>query len=255
MSPLAVGPFLALVGIVAAFFVLRGKAKTRKSMYRTLRERREVDLRKARERATAAKGAAERTAIEREAAAAAAAASPVGPASAATIRTPAEDAAPAFTPQEPTYAPPAPAPPEPPPAEPAPPAPAFTPQAPTYEPPPPPPPFEQAPAEVLPEPPPTAGDLTKPAWEIVQPEKQEAEDVHAEAAAASSKASWELDPREQQRVDAAYKGRGRHADDEEEDDSGEETIGQVLLSYAGLVLALAVILLGILFMIGGKATH
>jgi hypothetical protein len=73
MTPLAVGPFLALVGIVAAFFVLRGKAKTRKSMYRTLRERREVDLRKARERATAAKGSVERIAIEREAAAQAAA--------------------------------------------------------------------------------------------------------------------------------------------------------------------------------------
>ena len=79
MTPLAVGPILALVGIVAAFFVLRGKAKTRKSMYRTLRERREVDLRKARERATAAKGAAERTAIEREAAAQAAAAAAAAP--------------------------------------------------------------------------------------------------------------------------------------------------------------------------------
>ena len=47
MTPLAIGPVLALLGIVAAFFVLRRKAKTRKSMYRTLRERREVDLRKA----------------------------------------------------------------------------------------------------------------------------------------------------------------------------------------------------------------
>ena len=233
MTPLAVGPILALVGIVAAFFVLRGKAKTRKSMYRTLRERREVDLRKARERATAAKGAAERTAIEREAAAQAAAA-------AATIQTPAE-ATPAYTP-----------PPPPPPS----PTPAYTPQEPTYSPPEPSPaPVEQAPAEVLPEPPP--GDQTKPSWEIVQPEKPEAEGIPAAAGAgmAPSKASWELDPREQQRMDELYKKHGRIGGDEEEDDTGEESLGQVLLSYAGLVLALLVILLGILFMIGGKATH
>jgi hypothetical protein len=251
MSPLAVGPFLALVGIVAAFFVLRGKAKTRKSMYRTLRERRELDLRKARERATAAKGATERTAIEREtaaqAAAAAAAAPPVGPASAATIQTPAQDAAPPDSPAA---------------SAPTPPAPAYTPQEPTYtppEPPPPPPPapVEQAPSEVLPEPPPAAGEQTKPAWEIVQPEKPQAEAVPAAAAAAttSTKASWELDPREQQRIDELYKKHGRIGAVDEEDDSGEESLGQVLLSYAGLVLALLVILLGILFMIGGKATH
>ncbi len=217
-------------------------------MYRTLRERRELDLRKARERATAAKGSTERSAIEREAAAQSAAAAavvpPAGPASAATIRTPAQDATPIYTP----------------------PAPPYTPQEPTYapEPPPtpPPPPVEQAPVEpppveVLPEPPPTAGDQTKPAWEIVQPEKAEAESIHAAGSAGggSAKASWELDPREQQRIDDRHKGRGRQEEDEEEDDLGEESLAQVLLSYAGLVAALLVILLGILFMIGAKATN
>ena len=244
MTPLAIGPILALLGIVAAFFVLRGKAKTRKSMYRTLRERREVDLRKARERATAAKGAAEKTAIERESAAAAAAAPPVEPASAASLGAPAQDLssgfpppAPAYTPQEPTYQPPEPLPTPPTPIEQA--------------------PVEPPPVEVLPEPPPTAGDQTKPAWEIVQPEKQEAEEIHAgaDAGAGSGKASWELDPREQQRIDDRHKGRARHGDDEEDDDVGEESLAQVLLSYAGLVAALLVILLGILFMIGAKATN
>ena len=71
----------------------------------------------------------------------------------------------------------------------------------------------------------------------------------------SGKASWELDPGEQQRIDDRHKGRARHGDDEEDDDVGEESLAQVLLSYAGLVAALLVILLGILFMIGAKATN
>ena len=248
MSPLAVGPVLAIIGIVAAFFVLRGKAKTRKSMYRTLRERREYDLRKARERATSAKGATEKAAMEREAAAQAAAAAAApgpAPASKATVFTQEAAAAPPSAPQ---YTPPeAPAAP--------PPAPLYTPQEPTYTPPEP-TPVEQAPDEVLPEPPPTAGNA-KPAWEIVQPQKPEAEDIHAatEASAGPSKASWELDPREQQRIDDQHKGRGRPGEDEEDEFVGEETLPQVLLSYAGLVLALLVILLGILFMIGAKATN
>ena len=273
MTPLAVGPILALIGIVAAFFVLRGKAKTRKSMYRTLRERRELDLRKARERATAAKGAAEKAAIEREtaaqAAAAASAAPAAGPTSAATIQPPAPDAAPAYTPPAAGVAPPGFAPPPPGFAPPrrashrpagttaglhSPGAGLHATRAPPS--PPPPPPFEQAPAEVLPEPPPTAGDQTRPAWEIVQPDKPDADEVQAAdvGAGTSSQASWELDPREQQRVDEFYKKHGRHEEeDEEEDDGGHETLGQVLLSYAGLIIALLVIFLGILFMIGGRA--
>src|SRR5207237_6873914 len=66
MTPLAVGPILALLGVVAAFYVMRGRAKTRKSMYRTLRERREGELRKARERATAANRASEQTELDRQ---------------------------------------------------------------------------------------------------------------------------------------------------------------------------------------------
>jgi hypothetical protein len=250
MSPLAVGPVLAIIGIVAAFFVLRGKAKTRKSMYRTLRERREYDLRKARERATSAKGAAEKAAMERDEAAAQAAAAAAAPgpapASTATIFNKEASAAP---PSAPEYTPEAPA--EPPPT------PLYTPQEPTYTPPEPTPmPVEPLPVEVLPEPPATAGNA-KPAWEIVQPQKPEAEDIHAatEDAASSGKASWELDPREQQRIDDQYKGRGWHEDEEEDENVGEETLAQVLLSYAGLVVALLVILLGILFMIGAKATN
>jgi hypothetical protein len=259
MSPLAVGPVLAIIGIVAAFFVLRRKAKNRKSMYRTLREQREHDLRKARERATSAKGASEKAAMEREAAAQAAAAAaatpPLAPASTAPLYAPTQEApaaapaAPPNAPQEEPVTPPA-APP---------PAPLYTPQEPTYtapEPPPAPPaPVEAPPVEVLPEPPPTAGNA-KPAWEIVQPQKPEAIHAGAEAGVSSGKASWELDPREQQRLDDTLKGRGRREDEQEQEENlGEETLPQVLLSYAGLVVALLVILLGILFMIGAKATN
>jgi len=244
MTPLAIGPILALLGIVAAFFVLRGKAKTRKSMYRTLRERREVDLRKARERATAAKGAAANEKESAAQAAAAAAAPPIQPVATASVETPAQDLSPGFPP----------------------PTPAYTPQEPTYQPPEPlptpPTPIEQAPVEpppneVLPAPPPSAGAGTRPAWEIVQPEKQEAENIPAAAGegSGSGKAGWVLDPREQQRIDDRHKGRGRFGDEEEDDVVGQESLAQVLLSYAGLVAALIVILLGILFMIGGRAPN
>ena len=231
MSPLVVGPLLALIGIVAAYFVLRGRAKTRKSMYRTLREQRERDLRKARDRATAAKAATQPAAAEPAAAS-------IVPASTAAIPTqePATEfspPAPAFVPQTPAYSPPEPLPAPQPPIEKA--------------------PVESPPADILPEPPSTAG--SKPAWEIVQPDKPEAESVHAAAgsSAGAGKASWELDPREQQRIDDRHKGTSRFGEEEEDDDLGHETLPQVLLSYAGLVAALLVILLGILFMIGARA--
>jgi hypothetical protein len=233
MSPLVVGPILALVGIVAAYFVLRGKAKTRKSMYRTLREQRERDLRKARDRATAAEAAT-------QAAAAAPAAAQVEPASTASI--PTQEPATEYTPPAPAYVPQAPAytPPEP--------APVPIERAPVES-----PPVESAPVEILPEPPPAAG--SKPAWEIVQPDKPEADAVHAAgpSGAGAGKASWELDPREQQRINERHKGTSRFGEEEEEDDAGAESLPQVLLSYAGLVAALLVILLGILFMIGARA--
>ena len=200
-------------------------------MYRTLREQRERDLRKARDRATAAKATTQPAAAEPAAAS-------IQPTSTAAI--PSQEPATEYTP----------------------PAPAFVPQAPAYSPPEPlpapPPPIEQAPiepppADRLPEPPPTAG--SKPSWEIVQPDKPEAESIHAaaESGAGAGKASWELDPRERQRIDDRHKGTSRFGEEDEEDDAGAETLPQVLLSYAGLVAALLVILLGILFMIGARA--
>jgi len=83
---------------------------------------------------------------------------------------------------------------------------------------------------VLPEPPPTAGDQTRPAWEIVQPDKQAAEDVAAAGvgAGSSSQASWELDPREQQRVDEFYKKHGRHEEVDEED------IARIVSKWTGI---------------------
>ena len=252
MSPLAVGPILALLGVVAAFYVLRGKARSRKSMYRTLREQRERDLKKSRERANAAKAAAEKAEIDREAAeqaaaeqaAAAAAAPPVGPSSTATIAPPAEQAPKSeweSTPaQTPAYTPP-------PPKEPEAPAPEPVAAAP-----------EPATAEPVPVPPPATGEAGKASWEIVQPTKEEAEEASAStpaAAATSGKAGWELDTAERQRIDERHKGKGKGRDAEDEEGDGEgETLAQKILSYAGLIAALLVILLGILFMIGSKTS-
>jgi hypothetical protein len=249
MTPLAVGPVLALLGVVAAFYVLRGRAKTRKSMYRTLRERREAELRKARERATAAKRAAEKAEIEREAQEQAAARRAV----AAQAAPPAEPAATGQVgPQAPTYTPPPPAPPAP---APPPPEPVVE-QAPAYTPPPPepaPPAAPVQPTAALPDPAPPAETAAKPGWEIVEPApKTEATSAGGAPEAASGRASWELDPAAQARVDEALKERSRSRGDDDEQLEGEG-LAQTVLSYAGLVAALLVILLGILFMIGSKA--
>jgi hypothetical protein len=221
MSPLAVGPILAVVGILAIFMVMRGKARHRKSMYRSLRDSRHTQIQVARARAEAA-----RTAImEKEtAAAAAAAAPPPAPSSTATVSPP-----PAVTP------PPAA---EPPAAEP----PAY--EAPAYE-----PPAEAPPAPPAPAPP-------RSGWEVVQPAAKEPTPAAAPAPSpvAASRASWELSTTERQKVDLKHKGKKGKDDGLDEEDEGKETLAQTVLSYAGLGMALLVVLLGIIFMIGAKAT-
>ena len=97
----------------------------------------------------------------------------------------------------------------------------------------------------------------KPSWEIVQPEKQTATGHASGAAGAGAgagRADWELGTAERRRIDDRHKDAHNRGDDEEEEDDGTESLAQALLSYAGLVAALLVILLGILFMIGAKAT-
>ena len=259
MSPLALGPILALLGLVAAFYILRRKAKTRKSMYRTLREQREHDLRKARARATAAKAASETAAIQKEQderaaaerAAAAAAAPPTGPASTATIEPTARvgewRSAPA---QVPEYTPPPPPAPPAPSPDPLPPPPVV----PTPEPEPAPPPAPEPEPEPEAEAPPAAPG--KPSWEIVEPAGH-GEGVKRAAEVAGGRATWELDSSEQERIgDRLKRGGDRDGREESRGEDGEElggeTLGQTLLSYAGLVAALLVILLGILFMIGAR---
>ena len=287
MSPLALGPILALLGVVAAFYILRRKAKVRKSMYRTLREQREHDLRKARARATAAKAATETAAIQKEQeehaaaerAAAAAAAPPAGPVATASIEptvpvsewqsAPAQvpestPPAPETTPLQPTITTPEPEPvpvaePEP---EPAPvPEPEPEPvQLPEPEPMSEPTPEPEPVPGPEPAPEPEAAPTGKASWEIVEPAghgesvKRAAE---AAGAASGSRADWELDSSEQERAGDRLKrgGGGNRSDDRGGDDDealGGETLGQTLLSYAGLVAALLVILLGILFMIGSR---
>jgi len=243
MSPLAVGPVIALLGILAAFFVLRGRARSRKSMYRTLRETREHDLKRARERAAAAKLAAEKAAIDKENAERAAAEKAVADAAAASAAASAatapEPTSTATIPLEtaPTYTPP--------PAKPE----------PAYQPPPAPEP-EPAPVEVepAPEPPPAAAAPGgKAGWEIVEPAKRDAMGAGTGAAASgSNRASWELDTAEREKVEARH--RAASGDQEGDEDVAEESPLANILGYAGLVAALLLVLIGILFMIGAKAT-
>jgi hypothetical protein len=87
----------------------------------------------------------------------------------------------------------------------------------------------------------------------VEPAPKTEEGAPTAREAALGRASWELDPAAQAKVDEALKERSRVGDDDGEQ-LGGESLAQTLLSYAGLVAALLVILLGILFMIGSRAT-
>ena len=183
MSPLAVGPVIALLGIVAAYFVLRGRARSRKSMYRTLRETREQDLRRARERAAAARAAAEKAVIDKENAERTAAdqatrdAATASAAAAAAAAAPSEPAATAKLPEEriPAYTEPLPD------LEPI--APAAPPPVPEREPVVASAPEPEVVAEASPEPvPPTRESGGRASWEIVEPDKADAMPAGAGAA-------------------------------------------------------------------------
>lgn len=87
----------------------------------------------------------------------------------------------------------------------------------------------------------------KPAWEVVHPPPHPNAEVAAAGAATSGRAAWELDPGSRQ------EGEGRRRESiDVEDDEVHESLVQTVLSYAGLVVALIVILLGIVIMIGAK---
>lgn len=274
MTPLAVGPVICILGVVAAYFALRTKANSKKSMYRKLRDERERQIRAARQRAQQAKerqlqaerdrAAAEEKAAKQAAAAAAAPTAAPEPASTARLDEPARQT-PMYEPPPATAHEPEPEPesepePEPQPepevstaerVEPS--VPEFEPVAATKE-------VEApAPAEAEPEAVPAA-DGGHSSWEIVTPEK-ETEPVAAATAArpASGHAEWEIasSSPEPAAVEADQKSKRKDKAMEMPAQDDEKVGGgplQTVLSYAGLVAALAIILLGIVFMIGSKAT-
>lgn len=270
MTPLAVGPVICILGVVAAYFALRTKANTKKSMYRKLRDERERQIRAARQRAQQAKerqlqaerdrAAAEEKAARQAAAAAAAPAAVPEPASTARIDEPARQT-PMYEPPPAAAHEPEPEPqPEPEPALEAdttqrvePPVPEFEPVSATHgtEP--------SVPAEAEAEPAPAA-DGGNSSWEIVTPEK-ETEPVAAATTArpAAGHADWEVAPASAEAASALPDERSKRKDKAMEiPGQDDEKVGggplQTALSYAGLVAALAIILLGIVFMIGSKAT-
>ncbi len=259
MSPLAVGPIIALLGIVATFYVLRHKARVRKSMYRTLRDERERQLKHARERALAARAAAARAADAASAPAAASPAPTAERASTAYVGVPT---------QEVEHAAPPPAAPEP-----ALPKPLPTQEVeytlPVSEPEPTPEPVPEPASEPEPQPEPELEPVArtepvaaeapaapkKAGWEIVEPAPKEPVLGQREGMATrAGKASWELDTTEREAIEMRHKKIKDKLVDPDAEAEVKESLAQTALSYAGLVLALLVVLLGIIFMLGSHAT-
>src|SRR5438105_2679244 len=255
MSPLAVGPIIALLGIVATFYVLRNKARVRKSMYRTLRDERERQLRHARERALAARAAAARATEAASAPAAASPAATVERASTAYVGVPTQEVQ-----QPPAAAPEAvPAPPPAPIQEPLPIQEVeYTPPVSKPE------PVLEAEPEPEPEPEPVATEPMageapaapqKAGWEIVEPALKDPVAAQREGMATrAGKAAWELDTTEREAIEMRHKKIKDKLVDPDAEAEVKESLAQTMLSYAGLVLALLVVLLGIIFMLGSRAT-
>jgi hypothetical protein len=258
---LAIGPFAALIGIGAIFFVLRRKSVDKRSMYSARRSQIEHKVRAARQRTLTPHGRAEKP---EETAAASAGASPFG------------TQAPAATYEASAY--------EPPPAAPAPmgrgiaDAPSSSPwdvgpSAPPSEQftaPPPPPAFEPAPSEEVwtpapaPAPAPVPPEPVTPlepvrpavaaaapaAWSVVGEAKESASTAEAEPKKkkkgkqqeAAAAGSWQL---------ASGNAPGAEPD---EDEGVIKAPGQTvaIAQYAVLVVGLVAVLIGVLIMVAGS---
>ena len=254
---LAIGPFAALLGVGAIFFVLRRKSVDKRSMYSARRSQIEHKVRAARQRTLAPHG---RTEKPEETPATSAGASPFG------------TQAPAATYEASAY--------EPPPAAPAP-VGRGIPDAPSGSPwdvgpsappseqftaPPPPPAFEPAPAQEVwtpapaPAPPepitplepvrPAAAAASPAAWSVVGEVKESANTTEAEPKKkkkgreqeAAPAGSWQL---------ASGNAPGSELD---EDDAVIKTPGQTvaIAQYAVLVVGLVAVLIGVLIMVAGS---
>ena len=204
---------VAILGVFAAFVVIRGRARTRKSVYSSLRSDREVRIRAARERALASQPAT-------PAVTSAAAATPIEAPSRPAWDVSPTSPAPAAAPAAPQFA--AQAAVNPPQADP------LTPVAP------PPPLAAPVAAEPLPAPPPPAVPIA--------PEPVTAQ---APVAIAAKGPGWQAVPQEDKRHI-----RGQRA--ATEDGTGGESLTHQILSYAGLVAALLAFLLGVVLMVASS---
>jgi len=259
---LIVGPAAAIIGVVAVFFVMRGRATQKKSMYSSRRGQIERKVQAARARTLAPRGRSPKQSTKTEIAA-----MPAAP--------PVQEAAPARQAWEapaappPAYTPPAPAEayaPAPPAYEP-PPAPAFEPAAPSapQEPiaqpewatpapseqvwtPSPAPPADfstAAPAYIAPPEPPAAP--SEPAgggasWEVVgadaPPAEHSAPAKGAKESAQPTGASWSLSS-----------GAAPNEAEDDEEVVRKPSVAMALAQYAVLVVGLVMVLIGVLVMV------
>jgi hypothetical protein len=274
MAYLIAGPLVALVGIVAVFFVLRRKSVEKRSMYSARRTQIEHKVRAARQRTLAGRGRSERHAAQPTEVA-----SPFGETQAQpamTYEAPAYEAPPMSAPSAPSQwtQPPTPAPaPNPweqtaapapsqwdtPSAPAAPPEPAYAPPAPE--------PFRPAPE---PTPMPPSEQVWTPAPEPAVERVAPLEPAAASSSASTSAAGWSVVSTEKEPAVVEEK-RGRKKDkageamgdwslasgDSPGMDSGEPEIKRpsslmAIAQYAVLVVGLVMVLIGVLVMVANS---
>jgi hypothetical protein len=253
---LLVGPFVAAVGLVAVFFVMRHRSVQEKSMYSARRSQIERKVRAARQRTLAPAGRH----AEKEAPPTEQAFAPSGMEGKTAVPTatwgapaPRTDAPPSpFAPSAPEQAwEVGPTVPPPPPSQPPPTPPPYRPQEPAYSPPPE-PAYEPAPAETTWNPAPLETAVPTPvepqvstpagggaSWSIVGENKASAEPVADKKSKKDKKAhtgSWEL---------ASGVAPGEDAGEEIKTPSAAIAIAQ----YAVLVVGLIMVLFGVLVMV------
>ena len=258
MAYLVAGPLVALVGIVAVFFVLRRKSVEKRSMYSARRSQIEHKVRAARQRTLTPRGRSERQPEETAAAAPSQFATQAQ--QAATYEAPAWDPPPMASPEAPP-ARPAQAP-EPPPWEtPASPAPAYTPPAPEPFRPAPEPTRMPAPSEpswtpapspaaekVAPlEPVAAAGSGTAAgSWSVVSSEKdmsvgQDGAKKKRDGGSGGATGAWQL-----------ASGDAPNLENEEPVAKRSGGTAMALAQYAVLVVGLVMVLIGVLVMVANS---
>lgn len=263
---LLIGPFVAAVGLVAVFFVMRHKSVQEKSMYSARRSQIERKVRAARQRTLAPTSKHS----EQEAAQAAQAATFAAPGMEAKTAIPTVTwGPPAARPEAPPPPPPlpqeqqawevGPTVPPPPPSMPPPSPPAYEPSAPTYAPPPeevwnpaPAETFAPAPPEPMAEPA-AAAQVSTPAgggasWSIVG----DAKDVAAEAADGKKDKKDKKDKEKRGATASWQLAAGELPGDEGEDVMKKPSAAIAIAQYAVLVVGLVMVLVGVVVMVANS---